>query len=570
MNIRNPYYAITGQKPPIVTGDEVKVVPVQPMSSSGTPFQSLSPRSWSDDGHEPSEQPTRTRRGKWTSWFSRLSRNRNSKDPTGEASSAVCRDVFWALLFYAHLIAIAACTFLYAPAVASSFAPEQEQAEQLASQYNYNPHTRRFLEEEAAGDDGNNNNNQQQDDEELELNLSPRTILILLSSSALLSLVFSSLALGLIMSCAEVLVKGALFFNIALFASICLMAFLSQVYGLAVVLLVLTALVAFYTCRAWNRIPFAAANLSTAVSAIRSNMGLAFYAYWSVLLVFLWSAWWSVASFSTLYVTNGCQVDGNCETQVNGGIIFLFFLSYYWTAQVIRNVVHCTTAGTVATWWYDPVEARGCCSTAVRQSYWRSLTYSFGSICLASLIVAIVEAIRELLHSMRENGDSFLTCIVDCCLACVESLVELFNRFALVYCAVHGHGFIKAGRSVMDLFRARGWSVIIADLLVDTCLNMMSIGVGLVTGLLCLVLAGALQPQDGGQGEVTLLAIGFGIGFLVGYSVCAVLFSLVSSAVSTVIVCYAEAPNEFQRNHAELSQKMRVAWRQAWPNDFSY
>jgi hypothetical protein len=29
--------------------------------------------------------------------------------------------------------------------------------------------------------------------------------------------------------------------------------------------------------------------------------------------------------------------------------VFLFFVSFYWTSQVITNVVHVTTAGTVGT-----------------------------------------------------------------------------------------------------------------------------------------------------------------------------------------------------------------------------
>lgn len=44
---------------------------------------------------------------------------------------------------------------------------------------------------------------------------------------------------------------------------------------------------------------------------------------------------------------NGCGADGNCESDVNAGVVFLFLLSYYWTTQVIGNVVHCSTAGTV-------------------------------------------------------------------------------------------------------------------------------------------------------------------------------------------------------------------------------
>jgi hypothetical protein len=43
--------------------------------------------------------------------------------------------------------------------------------------------------------------------------------------------------------------------------------------------------------------------------------------------------------------------------------------------------------------------------------------------------------------------------------------------------------------------------------------------------------------------------------------------SVVASAVNTVIVCFAEAPREFEENHPQLSMEMRSAWRQAWPDE---
>ena len=43
------------------------------------------------------------------------------------------------------------------------------------------------------------------------------------------------------------------------------------------------------------------------------------------------------------------------------------------------------------------------------------------------------------------------------------------------------------------------------------------------------------------------------------------MMSVVGSAVNTVIVCFAEAPAEFEANHPELSREMRMTWRQAWP-----
>lgn len=45
--------------------------------------------------------------------------------------------------------------------------------------------------------------------------------------------------------------------------------------------------------------------------------------------------------------------------------------------------------------------------------------------------------------------------------------------------------------------------------------------------------------------------------------------SVVASAVNTIIVCFAEAPAEFDVNHPHLSMDMRSAWRQAWPNECS-
>lgn len=124
---------------------------------------------------------------------------------------------------------------------------------------------------------------------------------------------------------------------------------------------------------------------------------------------------------------------------------------------------------------------------------------------------------------------------------------------------------MEAGRNVMTLFRNRGWTAIIADMMIDTVLFMVSLGVGLLIGIISVGIAALV-----GQGDSATMAISFLIGCGFGYAISATLFSIVGSAVNTVIVCYAEAPNEFQSNHPELSNRMRDSWREAWPNDFNY
>merc|ERR1712113_198682 len=102
----------------------------------------------------------------------------------------------------------------------------------------------------------------------------------------------------------------------------------------------------------------------------------------------------------TLFVMNNCNANGECENDPNGLVLFGLLISYFWTAQVCRNVVHVTSAGTIGTWWFAPIEASSCCSNGVRDSWIRSVTTSFGSICFGSLIVAIIQAVKEMVHQL--------------------------------------------------------------------------------------------------------------------------------------------------------------------------
>lgn len=62
------------------------------------------------------------------------------------------------------------------------------------------------------------------------------------------------------------------------------------------------------------------------------------------------------------------------------------------------------------------------------------MTTSFGSICFGSLIVAIIQALRQLAHQARQNGDAgILACIAECILGCLESIAEYFNKWAFIY-----------------------------------------------------------------------------------------------------------------------------------------
>mmetsp|Transcript_8473 Transcript_8473/g.12279 ORF Transcript_8473/g.12279 Transcript_8473/m.12279 type:complete len:209 (+) Transcript_8473:1011-1637(+) len=192
-----------------------------------------------------------------------------------------------------------------------------------------------------------------------------------------------------------------------------------------------------------------------------------------------------------------------------------------------------------------------------------SLTTSFGSICFGSLIVAIIQALRQLANQMRQQDDGILLCLAECILSCLESIVEYFNKWAYVYVGIYGYSYLEAGKNVMILFKNRGWEAIIADDLVSRTLFLLSLVVGGVAGGVGAAAANFTDWFDGIEGNTS--AISFFIGFLIGLVLASILMSVIGSGVNTVIVLFAEAPAEFQANYPELSNKMREAWQDAYP-----
>jgi len=269
---------------------------------------------------------------------------------------------------------------------------------------------------------------------------------------------------------------------------------------------------------------------------------------------------WGIAFIGTFTKTQSCDND---ECSPNYGLLFLLFLSLFFTQQVLQSCVHVSVAGTVGTWWVAPNES-GCCSRAVCNSFIRTITTSFGSICFGSLLVAILQALRTLAATARQSDDCALfACIAECILSCLASLLEYFNKWAFIYVGVYGFGYIESGKSVMQLFANRGWEAIIADDLVGGAILLTCVIIGLIIGAICVGFAGINADfLDLFQGSKV---IAFFIGMIPSVLICSILLSTIASGVNTVIVMFADAPQEFEQNHPELSGKMREAWQEFYP-----
>lgn len=90
-----------------------------------------------------------------------------------------------------------------------------------------------------------------------------------------------------------------------------------------------------YAYMVWSRIPFASINLVTAITAVKANLGVTFYAYLFAAFGGLWSIAWSVAFVGVFNNTYSCNANGFC-TDPNYGYLFLLFLAFFFGHQVFQ------------------------------------------------------------------------------------------------------------------------------------------------------------------------------------------------------------------------------------------
>jgi len=236
--------------------------------------------------------------------------------------------------------------------------------------------------------------------------------------------------------------------------------------AMAIVYFVLALIFACYAKVIWRDIPYAAVTLRTGVTACRANIGgkmhcqfrlclwfdfqgLTIYslcrivfsfAFFSPLLNFIMFIIQTMAFIAVLSLFGAFEDDPSDSAAAGSTFAFLFFcLSIYWTSEVIKNISTVIVSGTVGTWWVAPLEASSFCSIAVLDSIRRATTYSFGSICYGSLIVAILNVIIDSLRRFRGNSNCILFyCCIQCILQFLERIAVYFNKWAMIHVGIYG------------------------------------------------------------------------------------------------------------------------------------
>ena len=120
---------------------------------------------------------------------------------------------------------------------------------------------------------------------------------------------------------------------------------------------------------------------------------------------------------------------GGCSSaKVIGLLVFITF-AMYWISEFLKNMIHVIISGVYGSWYFcshNPPK------NITRGAARRSLTYSFGSISLGSLVVAIINMLRQACSIARQqeaNSGNFAAEIALCVLQCLIGILDWAVQF---------------------------------------------------------------------------------------------------------------------------------------------
>jgi len=149
-------------------------------------------------------------------------------------------------------------------------------------------------------------------------------------------------------------------------------------------------------------IPFTAFMLQTAID-VACNYGHVFLvSALGGLVTVAFSAWLSV-TLVAIYVKYGPDsagtdpscTNGGCSTAKVIGLTVYVTFAMYWFSEWVKNAVQTTVAGVYGSWYFWSKSASEMPKGSTRGALRRATTYSFGSISLGSLIIGIIEMLRQ-------------------------------------------------------------------------------------------------------------------------------------------------------------------------------
>ena len=286
------------------------------------------------------------------------------------------------------------------------------------------------------------------------------------------------------------------------------------------------------------------------VSAVGGILSVAFGAWFSVTLVAVYIKYEPSSSSSgpggeNPACSTGSGAGGSCSTaKVIGLIVFITFAGY-WITEWLKNTIHSVVSGVYGSWFFcvddNPSSASSMPRAVTRGALRRSLTYSFGSISFGSLVVALINMLRQALSVAQQQEasqgnmlGSIAFCVLGCLIGLIDWIVQFINRYAFSYIALYGTPYIRAAKSSVTLLKSRGVDILVNDCLISPVLSMGAVTVAYLTAFLSFLYLEFTNPAYNEGGQFTAVVMAF--AFLVGLQICQIVMTPLGSGVDAIFV----------------------------------
>eukprot|EP00162_Nutomonas_longa_P009699 comp19424_c0_seq1/m.36793 comp19424_c0_seq1/g.36793 ORF comp19424_c0_seq1/g.36793 comp19424_c0_seq1/m.36793 type:complete len:433 (-) comp19424_c0_seq1:60-1358(-) len=313
-----------------------------------------------------------------------------------------------------------------------------------------------------------------------------------------------------------------------LFIILAAVCFVRNNTGVGVFLLVVAAIGLLFAWIAQKKVKFTAALFVISMTALNKYKANFFISVFTLIMQIVWIIFWAWV-----------VAESASKESSNGVFIYLLF-AFYFICAVIKNVCHVTISGSVASYFFATGE-----TNPTGKSFRRALTTSFGSICLGSLIIAVIQTIKAIVQSVTRSLESTaVAALLRCITKCIENLVNLFNKYAFTKVAIYGLSFVAAAKETWELLKTRGLDLVINDNIADAVLTVSALSSGIVSALIAFGWGIALRNSGDISNDVVVFLVL--AAFILGLIVCITMLVPVDSAIATLFVCIADDPIQVQ------------------------
>lgn len=280
----------------------------------------------------------------------------------------------------------------------------------------------------------------------------------------------------------------------------------------------------------------------------------------------LWASWLC----STLALVAGGGV-----SPWSASLLYLY-VHFYWTANVLKNVLTVVVSGTTIIWYYrddsselspglehdnvsdhdspsdqDPSDSSGggggsalfgsSTERRVVGHFLKSaLSSSLGSVCIGSLLCPLAHVIWNVVRWARRD-ESVLSRRLWFAAALrserVEHFIRSYHKYSFVHIAGYGKAFYVAAHDAWQLIESRGVEAIVDD---DPTSRLLLLGANGWASVMCVLCMSAFA--DSGH------AVYFGlVSFVLCYTTLSLATNVVAAVIKTLFVCFAEHPSRLSQ-----------------------